>query len=121
MVTERFGDLELLMIDASGPLLGTEQDALDLIGATYGGEVGAVVVPVERLQPEFFDLSTKMAGLFFQKLENYRLRLVVLGDVSAACARSKALNDFVGETNRIGRHLFARDLAALSAALAPKG
>jgi hypothetical protein len=120
VTTERFGNVEVLMVDPSGPLLGTEQDALDLIGATYGGDVEAIVVPVERLQPEFLDLSTRMAGLFFQKLENYRLRLVVLGDISAARGRSKALNDFVGETNRIGHHLFAEDRAALAAALAPR-
>lgn len=106
------------MVAPSGPLIGTEQDALDLVGATYGSDVEAIAVPVERLRPEFFDLSTRMAGLFFQKLQNYRMRLVVLGDVSAACARSKALNDFVGETNRIGHHLFAQDRAALATSLA---
>jgi hypothetical protein len=45
------------------------------------------------------------------------MRLAIVGDISAHTANSKALRDFVGETNRIGHHLFAADLPALEAAL----
>ncbi|PXA97385.1 DUF4180 domain-containing protein [Nostoc sp. 3335mG] len=104
-----------MTLDAAGPGLGSEQDALDVIGQTYGREIDAVAIPVSRLRPEFFDLSTKVAGLFIQKLQNYQLRLVVLGDISEHLARSAALGDFVGETNRIGHHCFAADRAAMEA------
>jgi hypothetical protein len=74
-------------------------------------------VPVSRFTPEFFDLSTRLAGHFFQKLQNYQMRLAIVGDIADHVARSTALHDFVGETNRRGHHLFVADRAALSAAL----
>jgi len=105
--------IRVRFLDETGPALGTEQDALDLIGDTYGEEIDAIAIPASRLTPGFFDLSTKIAGLFIQKLQNYSLRLIVLGDISSVMARSKALNDFVGETNRVGHHFFAPDRATL--------
>ncbi|ODT69550.1 MAG: hypothetical protein ABS75_16635 [Pelagibacterium sp. SCN 63-23] len=104
----------LFFVAAQGPVLASEQDALDLIGETYGTQTDVLVVPAERFAPDFFDLSTRQAGLFFQKMQNYRMRLVILGDISGHVARSKALNDFVGETNRIGHHLFAADRTVLA-------
>jgi hypothetical protein len=107
--------LTVMFAPAAGPTLASEQDALDLIGETYGSAVDAIAVPVERFGPGFFDLSTRQAGLFIQKFQNYQLRLVVLGDLSAAMKNSKALSDFVGETNRIGHHFFALDRADFEA------
>lgn len=115
LAIEEVNGLTVMVLDETGPVLGSEQDALDVIGATYGLDVDAAVIPVCRLDPSFFDLSTKMAGHFIQKMQNYSLRLVILGDISEALARSKALTDFVGETNRIGHHFFAGDRAAMEA------
>ena len=106
-----------MSVAADGPLLASEADALDLIGQTYGEEIDMIAVPVGRLSPEFFTLSNQLAGHFFQKMQNYRLRLAIVGDLSAQLAASKALSDFVGETNRIGHHIFAPDRAALLVAL----
>lgn len=117
MSTERINDLTLFFVAAEGPALCSEQDALDLLGEIYGTETDMIVVPVSRFAPEFFDLSTRLAGHFFQKLQNYHMRLVVLGDIAEHVARSKALHDFVGETNRRGHHLFAENRDALFAAL----
>lgn len=113
MAEEIVNGIKLLVLDAAGPALSSEADALDIIGQTYGTEVDAIVVPAERLAPEFFQLSTRLAGGFMQKFQNYRVRLVVLGDIDAHVMQSKALADFVGETNRIGQHLFVPDRAAL--------
>lgn len=109
--------LSLLELDAAGPLLATEQDALDLIGETYGTDADIIVVPLARLDPQFFELRNGMAGAFIQKLQNYQKRLVVLGDIAAETAASKSLHDFVYETNRVGNHLFAGDRAAMLARL----
>ena len=117
MSTQSFNGLTLFFADAQGPKLSSEQDALDLLGATYGTQTDVIVVPAARFAPDFFDLSTRLAGHFFQKLQNYQMRLVILGDISDHTGRSKALNDFVGETNRIGHHLFAADRAAMEAGL----
>lgn len=120
MAIETVNGLKVFFIAAEGPALGSEQDALDLLGETYGTETDVMVVPSDRFAPEFFDLSTRMAGHFFQKLQNYQMRLVILGDLSPFMAASKALRDFVGETNRIGHHLFVPDRASLEAGLERK-
>lgn len=117
MSTATVNGIHLFFVAAEGPALGSEQDALDLLGETYGTQTDMLVVPASRFAPEFFDLSTKLAGHFFQKLQNYQMRLAILGDISEHLARSKALRDFVGETNRTGHHLFAADRAALDAGL----
>ena len=109
--------LVLLELDATGPSLATEQDALDLIGETYGTEADIIVVPVARFDPQFLELRSGIAGIFFQKLQNYRKRLVVLGDIAADVAASKSLHDFVYETNRVGNHLFAPDRETMLARL----
>ena len=116
-----FNDISIHFVAAQGPTLSSEQDALDLLGETYGLEVDMIAVPATRFSPSFFDLSSKEAGHFFQKLQNYRMRLAIVGDISPHTANSKALRDFVGETNRIGHHLFVTDAAALAASLGHKG
>ncbi|KRB01485.1 hypothetical protein ASD83_08295 [Devosia sp. Root685] len=115
MAIEKINSLNVMLLDEIGPRLGSEQDALDVIGATYGLDVDAVAIPVSRFAPDFFVLGNKQAGHFIQKLQNYSLRLIILGDLTEAMANSKALTDFVGETNRIGHHFFAGDRAAMEA------
>jgi hypothetical protein len=115
LALEKINGLNVMLLDETGPRLGSEQDALDVIGATYGLEVDAVAIPVSRLDADFLTLSNKQAGHFIQKMQNYSLRLVILGDITAAMTSSKALTDFVGETNRIGHHFFAADCNAMEA------
>ncbi len=117
MSLERINGVALFFVAAEGPALSSEQDALDLLGETYGTETEMIAVPASRFAPEFFDLSTRLAGHFFQKLQNYRMRLAIVGDISGPVSSSKALADFVGETNRRGHHLFVADRDALVAAL----
>jgi len=110
-----------LVLSPTGPLLRSEDDARDLIQETFGTDIRLAVVPVERLDPEFFALRTGVAGAFVQKLVQYRLRLVVLGDVSAQTAASDALRDWVREVNRGRDILFVDDLGALEARLNAEG
>jgi hypothetical protein len=109
--------LRALELPAEGPLLLTEQDALDIIGETYGKEIDLVIIPVARLSPEFFVLRNRHAGGFIQKLITYRLRVAFVGDISAQVAASSALRDFVYESNKSGTVAFTADRAALSALL----
>lgn len=109
------GTTKVLLVAADGPALGTEQDALDLLGATYGTEVDMIVVPTARLSDDFFRLRTGVAGAFIQKFRNYRYRLAIIGDISAAIGRSDALRDFVRESNKGRDVLFLPDLEALAA------
>ncbi|GAA1751487.1 DUF4180 domain-containing protein [Luedemannella helvata] len=110
--------MKIFTYPSDGPVLSTVPAVIDLIGETYGTEVEAVVIPADRLADDFFVLRTGFAGEVTQKFVNYRLRLVIVGDIAAQVARSDALRDFVTEANR-GRQLwFVADEAELDRRLA---
>ncbi|MGW6708691.1 DUF4180 domain-containing protein [Streptomyces sp. NPDC054956] len=118
LLVEHHG-VPVLVCAADGPPVATEQDALDQLigGAFYRTDL--VAVPAERFDDRFFDLSTGLAGAIMQKFVNYRVRLVVLGDISHHLRASSALPDLVRESNE-GHHIwFLPDLDALAARLAP--
>ena len=110
-----------LVADPTGPRLRTEDDARDVIQETFGSEIRLAVIPVERLDPDFFALRTGVAGAFVQKLVQYRLRLAVVGDISAQVDASDALRDWVREVNRGRDILFVPDVAALEERLNAEG
>lgn len=104
-------------LDPKGGLLGSDITAPDIIGEAYQAHPDIIAVPLSRLAPGFLELRTGIAGEVFQKMEQYGQRLAVLGNIAAQVAASKALHDFVYETNRRGHHLFVPDRAALLARL----
>jgi hypothetical protein len=119
------GGVTVLRCAVAGPPLDGERAALDLIGEALG-RADAVAVPVARIAPEFFALRSGVAGAVAQKFVNYRLRLVVVGDVSgpvggSTAGGSTALRDFVREANRGGQLWFVADEAELTARLRAKG
>ncbi len=91
---------DVLVLAADGPRLRTEQDAVDVIGEAWSTSALAVVVPVARLDDGFWTLSTRIAGGVIGKFAQYRVRLVVVGDITTHLAASSALRAFVGEANR---------------------
>ncbi|MFI5621114.1 DUF4180 domain-containing protein [Streptomyces sp. NPDC051567] len=106
-------DVPVLMCDTEGEAIAGERDALDLIGnASYQGAQW-VVVPAGRLDETFFRLSTRVAGDIVQKFANYRMGLVVLGDISHHTEASSALRDFVRECNRGRQTWFLADAGEL--------
>ncbi|MGW0630434.1 DUF4180 domain-containing protein [Streptomyces sp. NPDC002758] len=106
-------DVRVLRCALAGPLLDSESTALDLIGDAIGRDAQLVAVPVERIVDEFFRLRSGVAGAVVQKFANYRLRLAVLGDISAHVSASEALRDFVYEANRGDQLWFLADSDAL--------
>ena len=94
-------------------LTGPTVDANHLIGLVWGLDVDLIVVPVSRLPADFFRLASGVAGEFLQKLVNHRLRLAVIGDLSALLEGSEALRDFVRESNRGSHAWFLADEAEL--------
>ncbi|MGW9193937.1 DUF4180 domain-containing protein [Micromonospora chersina] len=119
-VLEERAGVPVLVCDPAGPPVATTEAALDLIGAAFGG-AEVVALPAARLDPSFFSLGTRFAGEIMQKFVNYRLRLVVVGDISAHLAESGALRALVAESNRHDHIWFVPDLAALDARLAATG
>jgi hypothetical protein len=64
-----------------------------------------VALSADWLGDDFFRLSTRIAGEVVQKLQDYGLKVVVIGDIAARTAESEALRDWVGECNR-GRQVW---------------
>lgn len=104
-------------VPADGPPIGSTADAMGLLYADGADEATWIAVPVARLDPAFFDLRSGLAGEVVQTFANYRVGLALVGDVSEHVEGSRALGDFVRESNR-GRQLwFVTDEAELRARL----
>lgn len=116
-VTELHG-MTLLTYAGDGPKLRDERDAVDVVAAAMEHGAELVVLPVERLDEDFFKLRTGVAGAMVQKFVNYQVRVTVLGDVAAYTGASTALRDFVYESNRGSQLWFVEDTTALDARLA---
>lgn len=86
-------------------VIRSEKDALELVGNASFAHADAVLLREAQLAPEFFDLSTGLAGELNQKLVNYRLLLAVVGRP----ADSASLDAFVRECRRGGPLVFADD------------
>ena len=110
----KINDITVWQLDENCPRLGSVQSALDLIGETYGREIEIVAIPIGRLDPDFLSLGSGLAGGFIEKMQQYRLRVAVVGDISDRVSTSGPLHDFVLETNRRGQHLFVRDRSELA-------
>ncbi|WP_332662052.1 DUF4180 domain-containing protein [Aeromicrobium sp.] len=95
----------VLVMPGDGAPLGTVEAATDVIGDAAWGEAQIVVIPVERLTDDFFELRTGLAGEVTQKFVNYRLRLAIVGDIESRVAESVSLRAWVTESNR-GRQLW---------------
>ncbi|MET9605907.1 DUF4180 domain-containing protein [Streptomyces sp. NPDC006512] len=111
-------DVPVFLYPAEGQVITGEADALDLIGnASYQGAQW-VVVPADRFDDDFFRLSTRVAGDIVQKFVQYRMGLVVVGDISRHVSESSSLRDFVRECNRGRQTWFLTDVEDLRERLA---
>ena len=77
-------------------------DALRLVEASYERQVRAFLIESSLLPAEFFDLRTRFAGEFVQKLVNYGLRVAAVFPPDAG--QSERFREFVGELR--GGHAF---------------
>jgi hypothetical protein len=118
MAVERIGAAQVWLHSEDAALIAAEQDALGIIGETYGLEIDLIAIPVGRLADDFFRLRTGLAGAVLQKLRNYGFRVAIIGDIARWTEASGPLRDFVRESNAMGQVLFVSDRAALEARLA---
>ena len=103
MLSTKFHELHgvrVLECVPDGSKLQTYQDAVDLVGKSFEDHATLIVIPVECLNDEFFQLKTRIAGELIQKFVQYRRRLAIVGDISRNVAESSALRAFVAEANR---------------------
>ena len=99
------GGIKVLVHGADGAMIAHERDANDLLADAWAQDATVVALPVSRLSEDFFKLASGLAGAITQKFVNYKLRLVIVGDIAAWSANSRALRDFVYEANH-GRTLW---------------
>jgi Domain of unknown function (DUF4180) len=98
-------------------LLQSSADANTFLSAAWSHNADLLAIPSQRLGADFLTLSTGVAGETFQKFVNYRLRCAIIGDLTEALDRSRALRDFVRETNKGNSIWFVRDFEQLRAKL----
>jgi hypothetical protein len=104
----------IVELAAEGALLRDDRDAVDTIAAASEYHPEIIVIPMERLSDDFFRLRTGIAGQVIQKFLTYRLRLVILGDISMHLRESSALRDFVYECDSGSHVWFVTRLAELN-------
>ena len=83
----------------AGDQLRNDRQAIDMISEASACTPELIIIPVERLSEDFFQLKTRVAGEILQKFVTYRKRVVILGDISKQLSDSSALRDFVYECN----------------------
>jgi hypothetical protein len=102
-MTETSYDLHgvhVLQCAAEGAPIRTARDATDLMSKAWEEHAKLLAIPVERLDPDFFQLSTGVAGELLQRFVNYRMKVAIVGDISRYTEGSKSFRDFVRESNR---------------------
>jgi hypothetical protein len=93
---------------AEGAVFGSAGQILDLMAeCMYLGSTG-IILHEQNLVGAFFDLKTRLAGEILQKFSNYRMKAAIVGDFSKFT--SKSLQDFIRESNRMGRIFFVCSL-----------
>src|SRR5471030_3046452 len=103
---------------AEGAPLRTDRDAVDLIGKLFETHSNLVVLPTGRLDDDFFEPKTGIAGEFIRIFANYGLRIAIVGDISRYVAENEVLRDCVHKSNSGDQLWFFPNLADLGERLA---
>lgn len=97
VITKNHTDIAVL--NSSELLITDVQSALDLMMTVrYKTGCTHIAINKEAIVPDFFILSSCLAGEILQKFINYGVRLAIYGDFSGYT--SKPLKDFMYESNR---------------------
>lgn len=95
---------EIAVVNSDEVIISDAQSAIDfMMSINYETGSHIIVLNKEAIIPDFFVLSTRVAGEVLQKLINYRFKLAIVGDFSIYT--SKPLKDFIYESNN-GRDVF---------------
>jgi hypothetical protein len=91
------------------------QDVLDLMADCDYQGARKIILHEKNIIVDFFDLKTGLAGEILQKFSNYFIELAIVGDFSKYSSQS--LQDFIYESNKIGRINFVSSVEEAQAAL----
>ena len=98
-------NLKIAELSNSEFRLNDIEDITDLLGNSFYLDANCIMLSEDNLPASFFELKTRVAGEVLQKFSNYNQRLAIVGDFSKY--ESKSLRDFIFESNKTGRILFA--------------
>ncbi len=87
---------------ASDCLVRTAQDMLDIMAFAGERDIRSILVEVNNVSRDFFDLSSGLAGEILQKCSNYGIRLAITGDYTDFM--SSRFPELASELNR-GRQI----------------
>jgi hypothetical protein len=91
--------INIAYIKSNHIVLSDPNSALDLIATiNYTYNCNHIILDIDLINPDFFNLSTRIAGEILQKFINYNTKLAVVGDFSIF--DSKSLKDFIYESNK---------------------
>jgi hypothetical protein len=91
-------------------IIAEVQDILDLFGNLGTIDCNNIMIRESNLHDNFFNLNTRLAGEILQKFSNYKMRLAIIGDFSKY--KSKALHDFIRESNKGNLVFFVNTIEA---------
>lgn len=96
--------INIAMVENEDILIKDAQSALELaVSIMYESDCTRIIIRKELVAPDFFILSSCLAGEILQKYSNYKIKLAVVGDYSRYT--SKPLKDFIYESNK-GKDFF---------------
>lgn len=105
---------EIAEIISPGILITDGQSAIELIYNPLLAGADKIILHKHNLSPDFFTLSSGIAGDVLQKFVNYRCRLAIVGRFTNI---SNSLSAFIAESNRGKSIYFAPDVATAIMAL----
>jgi hypothetical protein len=97
IISHTHHSLKIAELKSDELLIRNAQDGIDLLGTAYYDGYDAIILYVENIVPEFFDLSSGLAGEILQKFSTYRMRLAIIGNFDSF--HSQSLKDFMRESN----------------------
>ena len=100
------------------PPLRTDRDAAAIMEHGFAQEARVIVIPASSLDPDFFQLQTRVAGEMLQKFLNYGFKVAIIGDFTDVAAHSDSLQAFIYESNRGDAVWFLSEMGELEERLA---
>lgn len=71
-------DKSYIMFNEIESKIHSEADMLDIISACFESGINSVMIDGRIIADEFYDLKTKLFGMFLQKIINYKIKVVFI-------------------------------------------
>lgn len=110
IVSSAKGDISLIE-ELAAPI----RKGADLLEVLMNCPSDTAALKAEDLGEQFFELRTGVAGDMLQKVSNYKMRLIILGDFTEV--ESQSLRAFISESNQRGQVIFTDTLDSAIAKL----